>query len=91
MKRKKISLLAASGLLALGCLTACGNTQGKVEIAEPEVIEEPAVKEPEVVETPVEDEEPEGPATNGDVIEDRTVVNGEIQSYLTGECGSLST
>lgn len=85
MKRKKIALLAASGLLALGCLTACGDTQEKIEISGPEVIEEPVVKEPEVVEPPKEEEEPEEPATNGDVIEERTVVNGEIQSYLTGE------
>lgn len=85
MKRKKIALLAASGLLALACLTACGDKQEKIEITGPEVIEDvPEVKEPEVVETPVE-EEPEGPATEGDVIEERTVVNGEIQSYLTGE------
>lgn len=85
MKRKKIVLLAASGLLSLCCLTACGDTQEKVEISAPEVIEEPVVKEPEAADTPVEDEEPEGSSTDGDVIEERTVVNGEIQSYLTGE------
>ncbi|MDE7282660.1 MAG: DUF3048 domain-containing protein, partial [Lachnospiraceae bacterium] len=67
------------------CLTACGDTPERVEISGPEVIEEPVVKDPEVVEPPKEEEEPEEPATNGDVIEERTVVNGEIQSYLTGE------
>ncbi|MCM1049186.1 MAG: DUF3048 domain-containing protein [Clostridiales bacterium] len=86
MKQKHIKLLAAAGILALGCLTACGDQPEKVEVEEPVIIEEPVAVEPEVVEEPpVEEEEPEGPATDGDVIEERTVVNGQIQSYLTGE------
>ncbi|MCM1262356.1 MAG: DUF3048 domain-containing protein [Butyrivibrio sp.] len=86
MKQKHIKLLAAVGILAIGCLTACGNQPEKVEVEEPEIIETPVAVEPEVVEEPpVEEEEPEGPATDGDVIEERTVVNGQIQSYLTGE------
>lgn len=80
MVQKKIALLTATALCMTICLAGCGKK------------EEPAPPEPEVVEEvlPEPEEEPEEeiveePATAYPVIEERTVINGKMQSYLTGQ------
>lgn len=82
MKLKKITLLAISGLLACVYLTACGNTPERVEVKEPEIVEIPKDEEPVQID---DEEEPEGTATDSRVIEEREIVDGKMQSYLTGE------
>ena len=78
MHKKKMMLLTASFLLSLSCLSACGSTP------------EPLLPEPELVvdEEPVAEAEPEPepePEPISPVIEERVSVDGQIQSYLTGE------
>lgn len=80
MHRKKIVLLMTSFLLAFSLLGGCGKKEEPEPTPEPE-IEVPA--EPETVEEPVE-EEPEIVRAYP-VIEEREVVNGKMQSYITGE------
>ncbi len=80
MYRKKIVLLMTSFLLAFSFLGGCGDKP------EPEVTQEPEIEEQitqEVPEEPVS-EEPEIVRAYP-VIEEREVVNGKMQSYLTGE------
>lgn len=79
MFQKKIMRLATVMLCVVISLAGCGKQ------------EEPA-PEPEVEELPQEEEKPEPeeevthePDTAYPVIETRTVVDGKIQSYLTGE------
>ena len=81
MFRKRIALLITAVLCAAVCFVGCGS--GQESIPEPEVVEE---VHPVVEEEPEEEivEEPE-PTTAYAVIEERKVVDGEIQSYLTGE------
>lgn len=81
MRKKRIALFLASVMLTFSCLTGCGTTE------EPAPVEEEAVEEPveEIVEEPVEEEVVEELTTAYPVIEEREVVNGEMQSYLTGE------
>lgn len=75
MKRKLITCLLTS-ILAAMLLAGCGKSN------EPEtVVEEETAPTPEVVEEPTPTTEPEGFA----VIEEREVVDGKMQSYLTGE------
>lgn len=75
MKRKLITCLLTS-ILAAMLLAGCGKSN------EPEtVVEEETAPTPEVVEEPTPTPEPEGFA----VIEERKVVDGKMQSYLTGE------
>ena len=80
MHKKRIALFLASVMLTFSCLSGCGSTE------EPAPVEEEVAEEPveEVVEAPVE-EVVEEPTTAYPVIEEREVVNGEMQSYLTGE------
>lgn len=81
MYQKKIALLLTSVILTFSFLAGCGADTG----TEPEAVQEEAAEEPEeVVEEPVE-EIPEEPATAYPVIEEREVVDGKMQSYLTGE------
>ena len=80
MIQRKIKILVMTFLCVIFCLTGCGN---KVEPEseqpeQPEVL--PETEKPEEVES-----EPEETPADSLVIEERTVVNGEIQSYLTGE------
>ena len=80
MYRKKIVLLMTNFLLAFSLLSGCGKKE------EPEVTPEPEIEvpaEPEVQEEPVE-EEPEIVRAYP-VIEEREIVGGKMQSYLTGE------
>lgn len=81
MFRKRMALLAA-GLCMTACLSGCGEEKEPLPelIPIPIEVEEP---EPEPVEEP--EEVVEEPLTAYPVIEERTVVNGETQSYLTGE------
>lgn len=80
MHKKGIAFFLASIILTFSCLTGCGATE------EPAPVEEEVVEEPveELVEEPVE-EVPEELTTAYPVIEERKIVNGEMQSYLTGE------
>ncbi|MBD5520091.1 MAG: DUF3048 domain-containing protein [Lachnospiraceae bacterium] len=81
MHRKKIIVIMTTFLLAFSILAGCGKKE------EPEVPEEP------VVETPVEEEEPQVEEEEKEpeivraypVIEEREIVSGKMQSYLTGE------
>lgn len=81
MVHKKITLLIVTALCAAICINGCGKKEEPAPLPEPEVVVEP---EPE--EEPEEEiaEEPE-PTTAYPVIEERTVVNGKMQSYLTGQ------
>ena len=78
MIRKKKTLFVTAVLCAAVSFAGCGK-------------EEEIIVEPEVVEVAPETEEPEAgpeeeePVTAYPVIRERTEVNGEIQSYLTGE------
>lgn len=80
MHNKKITLLMASLLLIFSCLTGCGDKDKPEVKNEVEIVEEEPVKE-EPVEEPVEEE----PTTAYPVIGEREIVNGQMQSYLTGE------
>ena len=82
MHRKKIVILMTSFLLAFSFLGGCGSKP------EPEVTKEPEVEAPvvEPEEPKVEEEEKEPEIVRAyPVIEEREVVNGKMQSYLTGE------
>lgn len=82
MFHKRItSLLVATVLCTAICFTGCGKKDEP--IPEPEVEAEPAVEaEPEEVEEEIAEEKP---TTAYPVIEERTISDGKIQSYLTGE------
>ena len=74
---KKIALLITSFLFIFSCLSGCGSEPAP-EIKEPEII-------PVNLEEKEEPEEAEEPEPTSLVIEERESVNGQIQSYLTGE------
>lgn len=77
MFQRTIKILVMTFLCVTVCLTGCGNKQEP----EPEQVEmPPEAEEPEEVEP-----EPEEAPAESLVIEERTVVDGKIQSYLTGE------
>ncbi|MCM1251401.1 MAG: DUF3048 domain-containing protein [Clostridium sp.] len=78
MHKKKFALSAASFLFIFSCLSGCGS-EPVPKIPEPEIIQ----LEPE--EKKEEPEEVEEEAPTSLVIEERKSVNGQIQSYLTGE------
>lgn len=81
MYQKRIALLLTSVMLTFSFLTGCGaGTESAKEPVQDEVTEEPE----EVIEEPIE-EIPEEPATAYPIIEEREVVDGKMQSYLTGE------
>lgn len=80
MFQKKIALLTTAALTMTACLAGCGKKEEP--LPEPQVEE---VQEEETVEPEPEEEVVEEPATAYPVIEEREEVNGEIQSFLTGE------
>lgn len=78
----------ASLLLTIACLSACGESEGRVEVKEPEIIAvgESTPAGPEETEAPPTEEVPEELTTAYPVVrEERESVNGQIQSYLTGQ------
>ena len=77
MRKKQIALLLAI-VLSISCFVGCSSESGRVEVKEPEI--EPIE---EIVEEPVEEPVEEIKELTG--ITQREVVNGEMQSYLTGE------
>ena len=82
MHKKKLALLTVSFLLTFSFLTGCGSKPEPEVKEEPEIIEE----EPEPEEPEEEPEEEEEEVTTAyPVIEEREVVGGKMQSYLTGE------
>lgn len=86
MLQKTIKLLMIISLCSAFCLAGCGKTEEPV----PELPEQLEVL-PEVEEELEEvEQQPEEPTTSSLVIEERTVVDGEIQSYLTGEWTDVS-
>lgn len=88
MHKKRIALLMASLLLTIACLSACGESEGRVEVKEPEIIAvgESTPAGPEETEAPPTEEVPEELTTAYPVVrEERESVNGQIQSYLTGQ------
>lgn len=85
MFQKKAAFLTATALTITTILTSCGKTQEPMP--EPQVDE---VQEEEIIEEEPEEEiVEEEPTTAYPVIEEREEVNGEIQSYLTGEWTSV--
>lgn len=86
MHRKKFALTAAVLPLTFACLTGCGAGESKIEVKEPEI---EIIQEDEPDAAPEETDAPEETAeltTAYPVIpEEREIVNGEMQSYLTGE------
>lgn len=87
MFRRTIKILIMTSLCATLCLTGCGNKEEpEPELELPELLEvlPEEEEEPEIVA-----EEPEEKPITGLVIEERTVVDGKIQSYLTGEWTSV--
>ncbi len=88
MHKKRIALLMASLLFTIACLSGCGESEGKVEVKEPEIIAvgESTPAGPEETEAPPTEEVPEELTTAYPVVrEERESVNGQIQSYLTGQ------
>ncbi|MCM1124027.1 MAG: DUF3048 domain-containing protein [Eubacterium sp.] len=78
MFHKAIKRFIITSLCATLCLTGCGKEQ------EPEM-PKPIEVLPEQEESPEEAAEEEETPADSLVIEERTVVDGKIQSYLTGE------
>ncbi len=88
MHKKRIALLMASLLFTIACLSGCGESEGRVEVKEPEIIAvgESTPAGPEETEAPPTEEVPEELTTAYPVVrEERESVNGQIQSYLTGQ------
>ena len=83
MFQKRIALLVMTALCASMCFIGCGKEEESVP-APDEIVVEPILPEEEEPEEP-EEEIVEELATAYPVIETREVVDGEIQSYLTGE------
>ena len=79
MVLKRAALLTAATLTVMAGMTGCGSKQEE-PVPEP-IVEEIPQEEPEVEEEPVEEE----PTTAYPVIEGREEVNGQTQSYLTGQ------
>lgn len=78
----------ASLLLTIACLSGCGENEGRVEVKEPKIITvgESTPDGPEETEAPPPEEVPEELTTAYPVVrEERESVNGQIQSYLTGQ------
>lgn len=78
----------ASLLLTIACLSGCSESEGRVEVKEPEIITvgESTPDGPEETEAPPPEEVPEELTTAYPVVrEERESVNGQIQSYLTGQ------
>lgn len=82
MFRKKIALSVTIALCTAVCFTGCGKKEEPVP--EPEIEVEPIVEEEQEGEEKEEVVEEE-PTTAYPVIEERTISDGKIQSYLTGE------
>lgn len=78
----------ASLLFSIACLSGCGEEEGRLEVKEPEIIvvEENNADEAENTQSPAPEEVPEELTTTYPVVsEERESVNGQIQSYLTGQ------
>lgn len=78
----------ASLLFTIACLSGCGESEGRVEVKEPEIIAvgESTPAGPEETEAQPPEEVPEELTTAYPVVrEERESVNGQIQSYLTGQ------
>ena len=80
MLLKRTAIVTGTALMMMFSLAGCGAVQ---EEPEPEVVEEEVTPEETVEEEP--EETAEEPTTAYPVIEEREVVDGKIQSYLTGE------
>ena len=80
MLLKRTAIVTGAALMMMFSLAGCGAVQ---EEPEPEVVEEEVTPEETVEEEP--EETAEESATAYPVIEEREVVDGKIQSYLTGE------
>ena len=88
MHRKRIAMITASLLFTFSFLAGCGEEEARIEIKEPEVIvvEENNPGGADETEVQAPEEEPEELMTAYPVIkEERESVNGQIQSYLTGQ------
>lgn len=86
MLHKTMKLFMITALCAALCLAGCGKKEETI----PELPERLEVL-PEEEEEPVEVEQPPEELTpSGLVIEERTVVDGKMQSYLTGEWTDVS-
>ena len=84
MFRKRITILLTAALCMALCFTACGIREKEEPVPEPEVLEVQMPTEEE--EEPEEEEEiVEESTTAYPVIEERTVIAGKMQSYLTGQ------
>lgn len=87
MFRKRIVILLTTALCMALCFTACGIREKAEPVPEPEVlVVEPPTEEEE---EPEEDEIVEESATAYPVIEERTIIDGKMQSYLTGQWTSV--
>lgn len=85
MCRKQIALLTASLFLASAFLGGCGKESEQVpEYVEPEVIPITQESQPEEVEAPPEVQE-DLTTAYAVIADERESVNGQIQSYLTGQ------
>ncbi len=88
MHKKKIALLTASLLFAIACLSGCGEEESRLEVKEPEIIVvgEDSSGGVEETQAPAPEEVQEELTTAYPVVkEERESVNGQIQSYLTGQ------
>ena len=86
MLLKRTAIVTGAALMMMFSFAGCGAVQ---EEPEPEVVEEEVTPEETVEEEP--EETVEEPATAYPVIEEREVVDGKIQSYLTGEWTSAES
>lgn len=88
MHKKRFARFMASLLFSIACLSGCGEEEGRLEVKEPEIIvvEENNADEAENTQSPAPEEVPEELTTAYPVVsEERESVNGQIQSYLTGQ------
>lgn len=85
MFRRKAALFTVIVLMIITCLTACGKEREPMPEPQVDEVREEEETETETEEEPIEEEL----ATAYPVIEEREEVNGQIQSFLTGEWTSV--
>lgn len=85
MFRRKAALFTVIVLMIITCLTACGKEREPMPEPQVDKVREEEETETETEEEPIEEEL----ATAYPVIEEREEVNGQIQSFLTGEWTSV--